>query len=116
MGSFLGKSPNITKHVCAYKPNVTFCKIEKCLPHFVTDSLKQALPLFAKKIKGFDGSENILVAVESRSSSPVQFVREQNFTCTYNGLYAIGEGAGYAGGIVSSAVDGIKCAENIIFS
>ncbi|MBE7082314.1 MAG: hypothetical protein E7378_01355 [Clostridiales bacterium] len=97
-----------------YKPAVTFCDISKCLPNFATDSLKQALPLFDKKIKGFANANNILIAPETRSSCPIQFIRSENYECTYNGLFACGEGAGYAGGIISSAVDGVKCAEKII--
>ena len=96
-------------------PNVTICDISKCLPDFVTDSLKQALPLFDKKINGFASSENMLIAIESRSSCPVQFDRSENYECSIKGLYACGEGSGFAGGIISSAVDGIKCAERIIF-
>ena len=77
-------------------------------------SLKQALPIFDKKINGFANTNNLLIAPETRSSCPIQFNRDENYVCTYKGLYACGEGAGFAGGIVSSAVDGIKCAENII--
>lgn len=98
----------------SYKPNITICDITKCLPDFVVDSLKQALPLFDKKIKGFANPNNLLIAPETRSSCPVQFNRNENYVCTFSGLFACGEGAGFAGGIVSSAVDGIKCAEKIM--
>lgn len=98
----------------SYKPNITICDISKCLPTFVVESLKNALPLFDKKIKGFANNNNLLIAPETRSSCPVQVVREINYECSYKGLYACGEGSGFAGGIVSSAVDGIKCAENIL--
>ena len=114
LGKFLHgtKCENINK--CSYKPNITLCDISKSLPNFVSESLKQAIPLMDKKIKGFAGDENLLVAVESRSSCPVQFIRDENYVCTINGLYACGEGAGYAGGIISSAVDGLKCAESVV--
>ncbi len=98
----------------SYKPGLFFCDISSCLPKFVVDGLKQALPLFNKKIKGFANKNNILIAAETKSSCPVWIDRSENYVCTFNGLYAIGEGSGFAGGIVSSAVDGIKCAEKII--
>ncbi len=113
VGEFL--NAKACEHIkSSYKPNITICDISKCLPSFVVESLKLALPLFDKKIKGFANPENLLIAPETRSSCPVQFVRDQNFVCTLQGLYACGEGAGFAGGIVSSAVDGIKCAEKIM--
>mgnify|MGYP002520869103 FL=1 len=114
VGEFLGKNVSLPIE-CSYKPNITMCDISKCLPDFVTESLKEALVIFDKKLKGFANDNNLLIAPETRSSCPVQFDRNENYTCTINGLFAIGEGAGYAGGIVSSAVDGIKCAEKIIF-
>lgn len=97
-----------------YRPNVTMCNINECLPEFVVSSLKEALIVFDKKIHGFANKNNILIAPETRSSCPVQLKRDADYTCSLSGLYACGEGAGYAGGIVSSAVDGIKCAEKII--
>lgn len=97
----------------SYKPNVTFCEIEKCLPEFVSESLKTALPRLNKKLKNFSSGENLLTAVESRSSCPLTLVRGENMQSNIKGVYPIGEGAGYAGGIVSSAVDGIKVAEII---
>lgn len=98
----------------SYKPNITICDVSKIFPNFVVESLKMALPLFDKKIKGFANGSNLLIAPETRSSCPVQMVREVNYECSFKGLYVCGEGAGFAGGIVSSAVDGIKCAENIL--
>ena len=114
LGSFLyGRaSKNINK--CSYKPNVTMCKISNCLPDFVCTSLREGILLFDKKIKGFAGEKNLVIAPETRSSCPVQFDRNDDYTCTFGGLYACGEGAGFAGGIISSAVDGVKCAEKII--
>ncbi len=116
VGSFLGKTKNESMNKCSYMPGVKMCKIEDCLPKFVSDCLREALPLFDKKIKGFASCENLLIAPETRSSCPIQFNRDENYICTYDGLYVIGEGAGYAGGIISSAVDGLKCAEQIIYA
>jgi len=114
LGSFLYEKNVEQLHKCSYKPNVTMCKIAKCLPAFVCESLKQGILLFDKKIKGFAGEKNLIIAPETRSSCPIQFERTADYACTFDGLYACGEGAGYAGGIISSAVDGVKCAEKII--
>lgn len=66
--------------------------------------------MFDKKLKGFADPDSILTGVETRSSSPVKIVRDENFVSNIKGIYPCGEGAGYAGGIMSAAVDGIKCA------
>lgn len=93
---------------------VKMTDIFKCLPDFVVDSLKLGLPLLDKKLKNFAHPGNLLVAIESRSSSPVTIVRGDDMQSTTQcGIYPCGEGAGYAGGIISSAVDGIKVAEAI---
>lgn len=93
---------------------VNMCDIKKCLPKFVTESLIEGLPLLNKKLNNFAHPGNLLVAIESRSSSPVTIVRNDNLQATNQmGIYPCGEGAGYAGGIISSAVDGIKVAEAI---
>ena len=84
------------------------------VPAFATGDIIEAMPAFAKKIKGFDSREARVYAVESRSSSPVRIKRNEHFMSNIEGIYPGGEGAGYAGGIVSSAVDGIKIAEEII--
>lgn len=97
-----------------YLPEVTACDISKCLPDFVTDSLREALPKLGKKLSKFDHKDNLLVAVESRSSAPVQIVRNENLMASVKGIFPAGEGAGYAGGITSSAADGIKIAEKVI--
>ena len=80
----------------------------------MVESLKEALPKFNKKIDSFAKDDNLLIGVESRSSAPVQIVRDENFMATINGIFVAGEGAGYAGGITSSAADGIKCAEKVM--
>ncbi len=97
-----------------YKPGVVFAELKKCLPTYVAETLKKAILDFDKKIKGFAMADSILTGVETRSSSPVRITRENNFQSNISGLYPVGEGAGYAGGIMSSAVDGIKVAEKII--
>ena len=97
-----------------YIPGVTIADLSKCLPNFVTESLKLALPRFNKKISSFAKDDNLLIGVESRSSAPVQIVRDENFMATKKGIFVCGEGAGYAGGITSSAADGVKCAEKVM--
>lgn len=97
-----------------YRPGICKKDISKCLPDFVTASLKEAIPEMGKKIKGFDDADAIITAIESRSSSPVRILRDENYQSEIKGLYPCGEGAGYAGGITSAAVDGIKVAEAII--
>ena len=116
VGEFLGQSngDNTDNLVNAtYKPNVRRADLSKCLPTFVVDSLKEALPELDKKIKGFASASALMTAIESRSSCPVQITRDQTGQASILGLYPIGEGAGYAGGIITSAQDGVKCAEQI---
>ncbi len=72
--------------------------------------------MFDKKLKGFADPDSILTGVETRSSSPVKIVRDENFVSNIKGIYPCGEGAGYAGGIMSASVDGIKCAISILKS
>jgi uncharacterized FAD-dependent dehydrogenase len=88
--------------------------VEKSLPQFASDAMKEAMPFLGRKLKGFDSPEAVMTAVESRSSSPVRIIRNENYQSEVKGLYPAGEGAGYAGGITSAAVDGIKVAERII--
>ncbi|WP_324824468.1 NAD(P)/FAD-dependent oxidoreductase [Sinanaerobacter sp. ZZT-01] len=96
-----------------YKPGVCWTDLRKCLPAFVTESIKEALPFLGRKIQGFDREDAVMTALESRSSSPVRILRNRKYMCNIEGIYPAGEGAGYAGGIVSAAVDGIKIAEEI---
>lgn len=84
------------------------------LPDFINKSIKEAIPYFDTKIKGFANPSTILAAIESRSSSPVRIIRDGNFEANIKGIYPCGEGAGYAGGITTAAIDGIKVAEAII--
>lgn len=104
----------MTEVQTTYKPNVCFSDLSKCLPDFATESLKLALPLLDKKVKGFSDGDNLLIGVETRSSAPIQILRDENLTNGIIGLYSAGEGAGFAGGITSSAADGVKIAEKVV--
>lgn len=99
----------------SYRPGTEFARTESVLPSFVTDSLREAIPLIDRRLKGFAHPDAVMTAVESRSSSPIRILRgERMQSVSLRGLYPCGEGAGYAGGIISAAVDGIKVAEMII--
>lgn len=80
------------------------------MPDFISQTLKEGLQFFETKLKGFSHPDSILTGVETRSSSPVRILRNENLVSNISGLYPCGEGAGYAGGIMSASVDGIKCA------
>ena len=86
------------------------------LPEFAADAIREAVPFFAKKIKGYDRDDGVVTAVETRSSSPVRILRDKSMESQVGGIYPAGEGAGYAGGIVSSAIDGERCAEALFNS
>lgn len=115
---FLNGNANLNENfgrvLPTYLPGVRFAELKKCLPDFVYSSLLEALPKLNKKVNGLAAPDNLLVGVESRSSAPVQISRDENFMCSKPGIFVCGEGAGYAGGITSSAQDGIKCAESVI--
>ena len=96
-----------------YQPGVTWTTLEDCLPDYVTDTLRGALPVLDRKLHGFAHPDGVLTGVETRSSSPVRIVRDETYQSNLRGLYPCGEGAGYAGGIVSAAVDGIRVAEAV---
>jgi len=97
-----------------YRPGVTWGKMDGCLPDYVTDTLRGALPLMDRKLRGFSTPDAVLTGVETRSSSPVRILRDETYQSALRGLYPCGEGAGYAGGIVSAAVDGIRVAEAVL--
>lgn len=116
VGDFLNKKPstnggNVSPST---KSKFFFGSIDDCLPSFITESMREAIKIFDKKIKGFANFDALLIAPETRSSSPIRIKRNENLVSNINGIYPCGEGAGYAGGIMSAAVDGIKCAEAII--
>ncbi len=98
----------------SYLPDVTPTDLRECLPPFVSDSLRLALPLLGRQLRGFDRADAVLTGVESRSSSPVRLLRDSRGESAVAGVYPCGEGAGYAGGILSAAVDGIRCAEWVL--
>ncbi len=97
-----------------YLPGTTFYNLNDLLPNFINVTMKKALLHFDKQIHGFATPDALLTGVETRSSSPVKIVRGENLMSNIKGIYPCGEGAGYAGGIMSAAVDGIKCALAII--
>ena len=102
----------------SYKPGVSFCDLRDLFPQYVTDTLIDGIKLMGRKIKGFDSPDAVLTAPETGSSSPVRILRDKEsfMSISCKGLFPSGEGAGYAGGIVSSAVDGINCANAYVRS
>lgn len=115
IGDFLQNKPSTGagRILPTYRPGVTWTSIDTCLPDFVTDTLRQALPMLERKVRGFSAPDALLTGIETRSSSPVRIVRNDRLQSSLYGLYPCGEGAGYAGGIVSAAVDGIRVAEQV---
>lgn len=94
----------------SYKPGVTLANLNEIMPDFVSTTLKEGIKYFDTKLKGFAHPDSILTGMETRSSSPVKILRNEKLVSNVDGIYPCGEGAGYAGGIMSAAVDGIKCA------
>ena len=100
-----------------YRPGVSWCDLHGVLPAKITDALKEAIPLLDRNLKGFGDYDSVLTAPETRSSSPVRIIRDEHKqSVTVSGLFPAGEGAGYAGGIMSAAIDGMLCAEALIDS
>ena len=99
-----------------YKPGVTWADLNSVLPGKITETLKKAIPALGRKLRGFDDPEAVLTAAETRSSSPVRITRGEKLSSALTGLYPCGEGAGYAGGIASAAVDGIRVAEAVMMN
>ncbi len=116
VGDFLtGKVSNGPKGVIpSYQPGVTWCDLHQVLPHKITRALEQALPQMEQNLKGFAAPEAVLTGPETRSSSPVRMIRGEDRQSAIRGFYPAGEGAGYAGGIMSAAIDGIMSAEALI--
>lgn len=104
------KSKNIGEVKPTYQPGFTLSNLNDILPNFVSNTLKQGIQFFDTKLHGFAHPDSILTGLETRSSSPVKILRNDTLTSNISGIYPCGEGAGYAGGIMSAAVDGIKCA------
>lgn len=118
VGDFLAGIPSNDINVSfkpTYRPGITPTDLHQTLPDFVSRSLEHAIQDFGKKLKGYDSSDAVLTGVETRTSAPVRIPRGEDFQSTnIEGLYPAGEGAGYAGGIVSAAVDGLRVGENIV--
>ncbi len=112
-----GETAKIGKVKPTVKPDTVFANMNDIFPDFITTALKDALPLLDNKLSGFADKHAILSAPETRSSSPVRIIRDVDYqSVSIKGLFPCGEGAGYAGGIVSAAVDGLMCAESLINS
>ena len=116
VGDFLEGCPSTGPGtvVPTYRPGVAWCDLRQVLPQRITDCLRQALPRLDGKLKGFAGPDAVMTAPETRSSSPVRILRDESRQSPLRGLYPCGEGAGYAGGIMSAAIDGIVTAEVIL--
>ncbi len=97
-----------------YLPGVKFVDLHDLFPEFVTKTMEDGIKYFAKKLAGFDKNDAILVAPETRSSSPVRILRDDTFNASVKGIYPCGEGAGYAGGIMTSCMDGIRVARALV--
>jgi len=116
VGDFLAGRPStaLGSVIPSYTPGIHLTDLSSCLPDYATAALREALPAFDRQITGFAMSDAVLTGVETRTSSPVRIKRNDDFqSVNTRGLYPAGEGAGYAGGILSAAVDGIKVAEAI---
>ena len=116
VGDFLKKVPSVGEGEITptYRPGVHWCDLHAVLPGKITDSIAEALPQLEGKLKGFAAPDAVMTAPETRSSSPVRILRDDTRQSQLRGLYPTGEGAGYAGGIMSAAIDGIMTAEAIL--
>ena len=116
VGDFLAgkKSTGAGSVEPTYRPGVTWCDLHDVLPERITSSIAEALPKLDEKLKGFAAEDAVMTAPETRSSSPVRIIRDDSRQSSLAGLYPTGEGAGYAGGIMSAAIDGMMTAEAIL--
>ncbi|MDD3346705.1 NAD(P)/FAD-dependent oxidoreductase [Oscillibacter sp.] len=112
---FLAQRPSVGPGCVqpSYRPGVVWTDLHRCLPPFVASALAEALPILGRKLRGYDHPDAVLTAVESRSSSPARILRNEGYEASLPGLYPCGEGAGYAGGILSAAADGMRAAEHL---
>jgi len=116
VGDFLNKKPSteLAGVTPSYQPGITLGDLTQALPEVAIEAIQEAIPVFDKKIKGFAMDDAILTGIETRTSSPICIKRENNVqSVNTKGLDPAGEGAGYAGGILSAAIDGIKVAEAV---
>jgi uncharacterized FAD-dependent dehydrogenase len=119
VGDFLNNVPSseLASTPPSYQPGIKLTDLSGALPPFAIDAIREAIPAFNKQIKGFAMPDALLTAVETRTSSPICIKRNEHFeSINTSGLYPAGEGAGYAGGILSAGIDGIKVAEAIALS
>lgn len=118
VGDFLACRPSVGARTVmpTYRPGVQYCDLRYVLPQKISFTISKALPELSKKLRGFDAPDAVMTAPETRSSSPVRIMRGKNMQSSVAGLYPCGEGAGYAGGITSAAVDGLRCAEAVMDS
>ena len=120
IGDFLANRPSTTfgEVMPSYTPGVTLTNLDTALPEFAITAMREAIPAFAKQVPGFDLADGVLTGIETRTSSPIRIKRDDDTLESINtkGLYPCGEGAGYAGGILSAGVDGIKVAEAVALS
>lgn len=116
VGDFLAHKPTeaLGKVVPTYRPGVSLCDLHAVLPEKLTATLEQAIAALDGSLKGFASEDAVMTAPETRSSSPVRILRGEDKQSALRGLYPCGEGAGYAGGIMSAAVDGMLCAEAVL--
>jgi uncharacterized FAD-dependent dehydrogenase len=116
VGDFIADTPStgLGDVIPSYRPGVTPTDLSACLPAYAIEAIREALPAFGRQIKGFDRPDAVLTGVETRTSSPIRIRRGEDFQSpNTHGLYPAGEGAGFAGGILSAAVDGIRVAEAV---
>jgi uncharacterized FAD-dependent dehydrogenase len=116
VGDFLARRPSTApgKVAPSYTPGVRWTDLSACVPDYATEAIREALPAFEQQIRGYAMDDAVLTAVETRTSSPIRIKRGQDYqSVNIRGLYPAGEGAGYAGGILSAAIDGIEVAEAV---
>lgn len=116
VGDFIAGRPSTTLGdvIPSYRPGVTPTDLSTCLPGYAIEAIREALPAFGRQIKGYDMEDAVLTGVETRTSSPIRITRDESLqSLNTKGLFPAGEGAGYAGGILSAGVDGIKIAEAV---
>ena len=108
------ESENFDINNLKIKGNTTIARVDRLFPKEIYESIKEAFSDFNRKIKGFINEDAYVAAIESRTSSPIRISRNESLEANFPGIYPCGEGAGYAGGIMSAAMDGLKVAEKII--
>lgn len=119
VGDFLAGRPSteLGEVIPSYKPGVTMTDLTQCLPGFAVEAMREALPVFGRQIARYDHPDVVMTGVETRTSSPIRITRGKDFqSLNVERLFPAGEGAGYAGGILSAAIDGIKVAEAVALS